>query len=195
MEDSGRKDGEALWKCRCDCGAVREIKGGDLRNGSSKSCGCLRADLGCPMKSHGESKSRLYKIWKGMKARCYLNDGGRTYRDYGGRGIRMCDEWKNSYESFSLWAKSKGYNDDMSIERIDVNGNYEPGNCTFIRLEDQSANRRNTMLTVNGVTKTKAQWAEEAGIGLSTLSSRLNKLGWPPEQAVSTPAREMRHAE
>ena len=151
--------------------------------------------MGCPMKSHGESKTRLYKIWKGVKARCYRNDGSRTYLDYGGHGIRMCDEWKNSYESFSRWAKTNGYNDEMSIERIDVNGNYEPGNCTFIKLEDQPANRRNTMLTVNGITKTKAQWAEEVGIGLSTLSSRLNKLGWSPERAVSTPARGMHHAE
>lgn len=126
-----------------------------------------------------------------MKQRCNLDNGSRTYKDYGGRGIKVCDEWDRSYESFRDWALTHGYDDTMSVERIDVDKGYTPENCTFIPIRDQSKNRRNTLLTVNGVTKTKQQWADAIGIDKATLSSRLNKLGWDPERAVSTPAREM----
>lgn len=123
-----------------------------------------------------------------MKSRCY-NENLRSFRDYGTRGIKVCDEWKNSYESFRDWATSNGYQDGLSIERIDVNGNYTPDNCTFIKLEEQAVNKRNTLLTVFGVTKPKKVWARENNMTLPTLSSRLNKLGWSPERTVLTPVR------
>lgn len=103
----------------------------------------------------------------------------------------MLPEWKDAYEPFAQWARENGYDDAASIERIDVNKGYTPENCTFIPVREQSKNRRNTLLTVNGVTRTKQQWANAAGIDKTTLSSRLNKLGWDPERAVSTPAREL----
>lgn len=195
IADSGRKDGEVVWLCQCECGNRNVIKGGDLRSGKTKSCGCLKKDMGLPNKTHGESKTRLYKEWKGIKHRCNIDDGSRTYNNYGGRGIKVCEEWNYSYEAFRDWALTNGYGDGLSIERIDVNGNYEPDNCTFIPVPKQSVNRRNTLLTVNGETKTKAEWAKEIGVSLTTLSSRLNKLGWSPERAVSTPSRRLNRAE
>lgn len=124
-----------------------------------------------------------------MKARCYNKCTGKDYVNYGGRGIRVCDEWKNSFESFYNWALESGYEDGLTIERVNVNLGYDPSNCTFIPMEQQPINRRNTLLTIDGVTKPKQQWAREQGIKLTTLSSRLNKLGWDPKMAVFTPVR------
>lgn len=181
------------WLCRCDCGTERIVCESHLRNGSSQSCGCTRRDNpNHPKRTHGESRSRLYHTWKSIKARCNPKTTvERSQRDYAGRGIRVCEEWENSYEAFRDWALSNGYDDTLTIERIDVNRGYEPQNCTFIPFEQQPVNRRNTLLTVNGVTKTKQEWAGDIGINLRTLSSRLNKLHWSPERAVSTPARGM----
>lgn len=183
----GRKDGEATWRCRCKCGNTKVLKGSALRGGYSKSCGCIAKErLGDRVRTHGKSKSRLYHIWKNIKARCY-NPVSKSYVDYGARGIKMCDEWLNSPEAFMDWAIQNGYSDELTIERIDVNLGYSPENCKFIPSECQKANRRNTLLTVNGVIKTKAEWAKENNMKLSTLSSRLNKLHWSPERAVFTP--------
>lgn len=124
-----------------------------------------------------------------MKARCYNESTGKDFVNYGARGITVCDDWKNSFEAFFAWAMQNGYKDGLTIERIDVDRGYSPSNCTFIPLEQQAVNRRNTLLTVDGVTKPKQQWAAEHNLKLSTLSSRLNKLGWSPERAVNTPAR------
>lgn len=101
----------------------------------------------------------------------------------------MCDEWKHSFSSFAEWAHANGYKEGLSIERIDVDGDYSPQNCTFIPMSEQPVNRRSTLLTIGDVTKTKQEWAAENNMRLSTLSSRLNKLGWEPYDAVFTPVR------
>lgn len=163
------------------------IKGGDLRGGKSKSCGCYRSD-NPSQKTHGQSESRLYKEWKNIKTRCYY-ECSKSFKDYGGRGIKMCDAWKDSFEAFAEWAYSNGYREWLTIERIDVNGGYSPENCKFITMKEQARNKRNVLLTVNGITKTKGEWCAEYNINLSTLSSRLNKLNWSPERAVLTPVR------
>lgn len=128
-------------------------------------------------------------MWKNMKARCFNPSTGKDYVNYGKRGISVCAEWKNSFENFYEWAIQNGYRDGLTIERIDVNKGYSPSNCTFIPMKEQPINRRNTLLTVNGITKPKQDWAKECGISLTTLSSRLNKLGWTPERTVYTPVR------
>lgn len=127
-----------------------------------------------------------------MKTRCSESCRGHSRKDYYERGIRVCKEWNDSYVSFKSWALQNGYSDSMSIERVDVNGNYEPQNCTFVELKEQPKNRRNTLLTVDGVTKTKEAWSKEVGVSKSTFSSRLNKLGWTAEKAVSTPVRKIK---
>jgi len=141
------KRGEALWKCQCDCGNLHLVKGSLLRMGVSKSCGCDKARL-CKEANliHGKSNIRLYHIWLHMKRRCY-DIKAHNYKYYGARGITVCDEWKNDFMAFYDWAIVNGYSDDLSIDRINVNGNYEPSNCRWITMTEQQSNRRNSIKT------------------------------------------------
>lgn len=131
----GTKD--TKWKCRCDCGNTVLILGKNLRGGKSTNCGCIRKiTLPASVRSHGESRGcRLYRIYNDMKARCqYPSMNG--YHRYGGRGIKVCREWQNSYTAFRDWALAHGYQDGLTIDRIDNNGDYEPGNCQWITLSE-----------------------------------------------------------
>lgn len=122
---------------------------------------------------HGLSKTRLYKMFQNMKSRCY-NPNAERYDRYGGRGITICDEWLNDFKSFYNWANMNGYNKKLSIERIDVNGNYEPSNCCFIKLGNQSSNTtRNIKITHNGKTQLLKEWCNELGLKPNTIISRV----------------------
>lgn len=188
------------WLCRCDCGVERIVNGRMLRSGKTKSCGCYyegrQTKRGCDwgraenprtsMYTHGLSGTRLFRIWCGMKQRCY-NPNHHKYRIYGGRGIRICDEWISDFNVFYEWAVSHGYGDDLTIDRIDVNGNYCPENCRWATSEEQSNNtRQNRFLKFNGETHTTKEWADITGINPSTLRSRL-RLGWSAEEALTRP--------
>lgn len=146
----GRREGGTLfWKCVCDCGNVGLVAGRDLKSGHTQSCGCYREErLSATIKKHGESRgsgqsSRLYAIWTGMKRRCN-NDRCREFKYYGGRGITVCAEWAEDYTAFRDWALANGYADDLTIDRIDVNGNYEPSNCRWATNAEQQRNKRNS---------------------------------------------------
>jgi hypothetical protein len=129
---------------------------------------------------------RLYGIWINMKSRCY-NPNVKAYARYGGRGITICGEWKNNYRAFDAWARANGYRDDLTIDRIDVNGDYEPSNCRWLTREEQNQNRRNnTVLTFDGERKCLTEWARVQGIGQSVLTNRL-KRGWSVEKALTYP--------
>lgn len=128
------KRGGALWKCQCECGNECIAKTSDLTRGSTTSCGCNRG-------KHHMTDTRLYRIWKGMKSRCYYPNND-NYDYYGGRGIEICEEWRDNFEEFRNWALQNSYNDDLSIDRIDVDGNYEPSNCRWVDWKTQCNNRR-----------------------------------------------------
>lgn len=127
-----------------------------------------------------------------MKSRCY-NITSDRYNDYGGRGIIVCDEWKNDFQEFYNWAMDNGYQDELTIDRIDVNGNYGPDNCRWISMKEQSRNKRNNRLyTINGETYCLIDWCERLNLNYNSMIARLNR-GWPIEKALFTPVREYNH--
>ena len=133
--------------------------------------------------THGESKTKLYKVWAAMKDRC-SNPASTTYKRYGGRGIKVCKQWQDSYKSFRDWAIDNGYSEGLTIERIDNDGNYSPENCRCATRKEQSNNMsRNRLITYNGKTKTAVQWSELIGVNAKTISTRLRR-GWSETEAL-----------
>lgn len=134
---------ELCWICLCDCGqTTKPIRSTDLRRGCTKSCGCFRKEnQRKKVLKHGLEHTRIYRIWSGMRSRCY-SPANRMYRCYGGRGITICDEWKDDITAFHKWAMANGYRDDLTIDRINNDGNYEPSNCRWATYSQQNKNRR-----------------------------------------------------
>lgn len=176
------------WRCLCDCGNETIKIGSQLKRGLATNCGCeSRKKTGDRVRTHGESKERLYKVWIGMKVRC-CNINSMAYANYGGRGISICDEWLHDYLAFKIWAIQNGYVDGLTIERKDVNGNYCPENCTWITKEEQANNkRRNVLIEYNGEIHNIAQWSRITGIKYTIIRERIFKLGWPIEKALTIP--------
>lgn len=175
------------WLCKCDCGTERLVQGTSLKGGLSKSCGCKKSEN--HFKTHGQSNTRLYSIWQQMKNRT-LSPSNHKYNDYGGRGIKVCNEWL-TFESFMQWALTHGYSDKLQIDRIDVNGNYEPSNCRWVGKRENMLNRRNTLIvSYKGETKPLLTLCEELGIPYRTIYNRIYTYGWTPEKALSTPVRK-----
>lgn len=141
------KSGITQWVCECDCGRTFVSRGDSLRNGRTKSCGCLKRDRTIERNyRHGDAYNRLYNVWRGMKQRVY-DENHISYKYYGGRGIGICEEWASSYEAFRSWAFSNGYNEDAprgscTLDRIDVNGDYKPDNCRWVSMKVQQNNHR-----------------------------------------------------
>ena len=176
--------GGSKWLCRCDCGCELAIKLHKLVRGVAIGCrSCFNRN-----KIHGQNKTRIYSIWSGMKTRC-MNPRGMAYHRYGGRGISICDAWKDSFVAFRDWALANGYRDDLSIDRFpDKNGHYEPSNCRWATPTEQSRNQTsNRLLEAFGETKTLAEWAEQYSINPGTLATRLDKKKWSVERALSSP--------
>lgn len=138
------KNGRALWLCKCDCGKTKSVLGNSLLCGLTLSCGCYNKEKAQKRRTkHSLSYSKLYKVWNGMKTRCY-NKNFIYYCNYGGRGITICYEWLNDFEIFYKWAISNGYEEGLTIDRINNDGNYEPNNCRWITRAEQNRNQRKT---------------------------------------------------
>lgn len=130
------------WICKCECGNEKIVPTNRLTQGMTKSCGCLNHDLVIERSTvHGLRHTRLYRIWNGMKQRCH-NENHPRFKDWGGRGIKVCDEWKQSFKTFYDWSIQNGYSDNLSIDRINNNGNYDPNNCRWSTVQEQNKNKR-----------------------------------------------------
>lgn len=170
------KKGMTYWLCKCDCGNTKIVRGTHLQAGKIKSCGCLvRETSRETLSTHRLSKTRLYRVYCGIKARCY-NPKNECYRIYGGRGITMCEEWKNNFLSFYNWAINNGHREDLSIDRINNDGNYEPNNCRWATPKEQSNNtRRCIYVTYNNETHTITEWGRILNIDADTLLTRYHR--------------------
>jgi len=179
------KNGKAYWNCICDCGNTTVVSGSNLKTGGVKSCGCLSSRLH-PIIKHGESGTTLYHTWCGIIARCE-NPNHPHYKDYGGRGIKVCDEW-HEYLNFKDWVNSTRKDESLTIDRIDTNGNYCPENCRWATKKEQANNRRSNLLfTYNNETHNLSEWCEILGLNYYNVHNRIYKLKWTFEKAISTP--------
>lgn len=186
LGDSGERRGHCVvWDCVCDCGVRCKIVGYSLTKGDTVSCGCYHREAASKRlkqlnTTHQLSRERVYKIWKGIIGRCY-NKNEKDYARYGGRGITVCDEWRNDVAAFKDWALASGYDDGLTIERINVNKGYSPDNCTWIPRGMQAYNRRNT-------TRYKGMalciWSKKLRLNQDTVYNRVHRLGWSPEEAL-----------
>lgn len=163
------------WRVACDCGREKVVRASNLRAGQTKSCGCVFI-------RHGMYGTPEYRAWVSMLGRC-TNPSIRSYPNYGGRGIRVCPEWED-FETFFA-AMGRRPTSGHSLDRIDVNGNYEPANCRWATVKEQARNKRTShVLSVGGESATISEWAERTGIGKGTIRERLRR-GWSPERAIA----------
>ena len=191
--DGSTKCGNAKWLCKCDCGKIVSVSGAALRNGNTRSCGCYRNECENPRgRKHGMYKTHLYKAWVSMKERCE-NPNFKKYALYGGRGIKVCDEW-HDFAAFARWAVQNGFDENAerskrTLDRINPDGNYEPANCRWVSYTIQNRNKRtNRNITFNGETKTAAEWSAALGGDRHSVINRLES-GWSVERAVTEPLR------
>ena len=178
---------ESLWECKCDCGNIRVVPGVRLRKGGALSCGCYHRDeMVNRLTSHGLSESRIYDIWKELKQRC-TNESNIKYKYYGEKGITVCDEWANSFISFYNWSIENGYNESLTIDRIDSNKGYNPSNCRWVSYKVQNNNKGNNVrIEMDGVVKTISEWCECYNVPFRRVSDRIRK-GWDLRKALTTP--------
>lgn len=182
---------ETTWLCKCDCGNETIVRASALNTGNTKSCGCLQKEKAAEHimainKKHGECYTRLYNIWTQMRGRCF-SPTSTEYKQYGGRGISVCVEWK-SYENFKNWAYANGYSPELTIDRIDVNGNYCPENCRWATCLMQQNNRTNNhyLKTPDGELLSMAECSRKYNIPYYALRSRIHR-GWSDTKALTTP--------
>jgi hypothetical protein len=183
------------WLCRCDCGTERVVDSHNLKKGGSQSCGCIATEKTSKRsRTHGMSHTTVHIRWMSMIQRC-TNPLEAAYPNYGGRGITVCDEWSNEFQAFYDHVSTLPHFGEKgrSLDRIDNDGNYEPGNVRWAtRPEQQRNTSRNVLITFNDKTLCLTDWANEIGLPRHVLQDRLFKLNWPIERALMTPARKMR---
>lgn len=183
------------WICRCDCGTIVSVPPNLIKNGQSTSCGCRKREVTVEYNKaaktkHGKRHTKLYSAWRGMRARCYtITD--KNYPHWGGRGITMCDEWRDDFMAFYNWAIENGWEEGLTLDRIDVNGNYEPNNCRWSDWKTQARNRTTSVyFEIDGVTKSLVEWAEDYDIPYGTVYQRITKYGWDIKRALTQKRRK-----
>lgn len=180
VHDTGSR--KTYYVCQCDCGNIKVVRADALISGATKSCGCIKKEqdkinLSANHK-HKMSGTRIYETWQDMKRRCYNKQNAR-YDRYGGRGITVCDEWLNNFQSFYDWAISNGYSDDLTIDRIDNDGNYEPSNCRWSTAKEQCNNRgSNINITIGNATKSLMRWCEIFNVDYKKVYARYKRNGY-----------------
>lgn len=184
-----KEKGVYYWLCQCDCGKEKIISRNHLQSLHTKSCGCLQKEKARNFHLiHNMANSRIYHIWRDIKDRC-LNMKKQNYKYYGGRGIRVCEEWKNDFMNFYNWAMANGYNDKLTIDRRNNDGNYEPNNCRWTTKQEQANNtRRNRYITYKGKTQSLANWCRELKLNYKLTKQRIQKHS--PEQAFEKGIKE-----
>lgn len=184
------KHNNIQWLCRCDCGEEFISIAVNIKR-ATECKKCAAKHRGERSRTHGDCRTRLYRIYKAIRTRCY-NPNSKSYQWYGIKGIKICPEWsgKQGYANFKEWALNNGYTDDLTIERKDIDKDYCPENCTWIPMEKQANNtRRSRMFTINGKTQDLASWAKEYGIFYQTLHGRIQR-GMDIETALTTKVRK-----
>lgn len=186
---SQRRSGKVMWLCQCDCGNTTLSTSNNLKSGGTRSCGCLYKETRQGKLKHGMTGERLHRIWKGMHSRCN-NKNAKSYENYGGRGISICNEWNgdNGFLNFYEWSMKHGYADNLTIDRIDVNGDYTPNNCRWVTQHEQTRNKRNTInLTAQGKTMCLTDWITKYGYRVHYLywhKGKAEAVKWLEEQEV-----------
>lgn len=189
LERAPNRHKKTMWKCQCDCGNIVDVWGESLKNGTTKSCGCLVRETNKKLhKKHGMRESRLYVIWSGMIERCE-NKNSNRYENYGEKGIVICKDWRSSFNTFAIWAKSHGYDDNLTIDRIDNSKGYSPQNCRWVTMYEQFRNKTNNhFITINGETKILSDWCNFFGLNRTTVYERIRR-GWDEISALTTPVK------
>ena len=189
-EDKRDSQGIIYYKCLCDCGKEKIIKGTSLRAGVTRSCGCYNHDI--VTKDNPVYKSKLYGVYRSIISRCNCPTD-KSYHNYGGRGIKISSEW-NTFEAFKKWSESNGYKEGLWIDRINNDMDYSPDNCRWATPKEQQNNKRTCVyVTINGITKTISQWADETGICYATICRRL-QLGWQGEDLLKPIDKKRSHS-
>lgn len=187
------KYGQLRWLCECECGKTSIVTGSDLRNAKTLSCGCLRRERIVAAKTtHGMSQSSIYAEYRNMNNRCY-DENAHNYKWYGGRGIRVCDRWRDSIRNFydDVSALPNFGEKDYTLDRIDNNGNYEPANVRWATHSEQCNNRSSNLIyEYNGEMHTLQEISNMIGVPYKVLHKRIRIRGWDPERAFNTPVRK-----
>lgn len=184
------KNGKALWSCTCACGNKAIVVSSDLLSGHTKSCGCKKHES--HNKRHGQTSTNIHQKWVNMRQRC-SNPNCKSYVHYGARGITVCPEWDNSFEAFRDWAYAHGYEDGLSLDRINNEIGYSPNNCRWVPWKEQSGNRRNNlMFSYNGKAQNLKAWCDELGLNYDVIRQRIKRDGYTFEQAITSRPYEFR---
>lgn len=190
VSQADSKSGRRMWNCLCECGRTTTASTYLLKSGHTKSCGCVAGRPGgVPPRIKGTA---IYSRWQAMKKRCY-QVGTDGYENYGGRGIKVCDEWKDNPVAFYKWAIESGFSEELTLDRIDVNGDYCPENCRWATMTQQARNRRNNRIVeYNGRKMTCAEYLETTGASRGAICWRLNEGDMSESEALSRPIRKIK---